>query len=92
MVRKKTYWTAKRLIELRVAFRRMQPEELVAHFRRPWDEILQAHKFEADKRRLRAESRTEIIAGKSITITCFKAEYAQGAKDYAAYWGAHQLF
>ncbi len=85
MAKRETYWTPKRLIELRVKARSMTADELISHFNRSWDDIQQAQLFEANLRRLKREPRVEIIGNRRVTITCYAAEYAEGARIPLAY-------
>lgn len=78
----KTYWTPKRLIELRVKARTLSIEQLVSHFGRKQDEILQAIKYEENKRLLFLGIKRETINGKAVKVMLFKPEYAyKGAKE-----------
>lgn len=90
-----TFWTPKRLIELRVKARDKNTtiEALAAHFSRRPEDVLQAIQFEANKRKMFKETKRELINGKLVKVTYFEAEYAyKGAKEIQLI-GAHaQIF
>ncbi len=83
---RKPYWTPKRLIELRVASRKLAMEQLIKLFSKPEEEILQAQLYERESRRLKQKPVKEKINGKTITITRFSAEFARGAKQMQIAW------
>lgn len=80
MASQETFWTPRRLIELRVKSRTMRIDQLAFHFKRNPFDIQQAQIYEQNRRRLFIGKRKEIINGKTITITCFAAAWADGAR------------
>ena len=92
MPKRDTFWTAKRLIELRVLSRTLSPGELCEHFKRPLDEIQQAQNFEANTRRLKIKTETEVVLKRKVKVTYYAPAYAADASEAATVWGAHQFF
>jgi len=86
MAKRKTFWTPKRLIELRAKSKKMTLPELCHHFQRPDYEITQALLYEQNKRKLFIEKRIELIGKKHIVVTILAAEFAQGARDLPNKW------
>ena len=87
------FWTPKRLIELRVKARKLTEAQLAVHFERTIEDIAQAIRFEANKRKLFKETKRELINGKLVKVTHYAPEYAyKGAKEIQLI-GAHaQIF
>lgn len=86
MAKADTFWTPKRLIELRVKARTLQIDQLAGYFGKQPDDIIQALRFEVNKRHLYRGIRKETINGKTITITLYAAEFAEGAKEVPICW------
>lgn len=48
-----TFWTRKRLTELRGLFKQLSPEQLIEHYNREWEDILQAYEFQGKHRKMK---------------------------------------
>ena len=92
MAEHKTYWTPKRLVQLRVAARTLSPDQLGSLFDKPTHEIEQALRYDINRRKLKATTRTEVINGKTVRITTISAGYAIGVLDARASYSSHSLF
>jgi hypothetical protein len=86
MAKHETFWTPKRLIELRVLYRTMSAEQLVKHFSRTIHDIDQAAKYEQNLRRLKLRVTKEKINGKTVRITTFAAQWAEGSIEFRSQW------
>jgi hypothetical protein len=72
---RETYWTPARLIELRIAARTMNRNQLCEQFDKDWPELEQALKFDVNRRELKLEEKHEVIAGKRVKITVYAPRY-----------------
>lgn len=91
MRKHETFWTVKRLDELRVKSRKWNIDLLAAYFERTRDDIVAAQRFEAQRRKLYVKTVRETINGKSIRVTLFAAEFAEGAKYQPITWASQSM-
>jgi hypothetical protein len=75
-----TFWTQKKLKELRKASRTKNLTQLAVHFSKTQTEITNALRFDEQLRKLKIGTRTERIQDKIVKITMYAAAYAENSR------------